>query len=110
MPTGLYRDIVFQKTKNFYHYHFISIIRWALLILQIMIGAVLTALGALSTTTKIPITVLAAINTVAAGVLALLHNSSVPERLLNNKHEYSTVEDYVKVCWLSAPVLEYPLN
>ncbi|EOO03096.1 putative c6 transcription protein [Phaeoacremonium minimum UCRPA7] len=96
MPNGLYKDVVFEKTKNFYHFHMIYTTQWILLILQIMLGAVLTALGAISMKDKIPITALAAINTVAAGVLALMHSSGVPDRLLRNKNEYSNVVDYVK--------------
>ena len=105
MPNGLYKDVVFEKTKNFYHFHMIYTIQWILLILQIMLGAVLTALGAISMKDKIPITVLAAINTVAAGVLALMHSSGVPDRLLRNKNEYSNVVDYVKVRKLASSYL-----
>jgi hypothetical protein len=93
LPEGLYRDTVMQKTKNYYQYHVLACIRWTLMISQIILGAILTALGSLSNTNGTPITLLAALNTVDAGLLALMHNSGIPERYRNNRVEFSKVED-----------------
>lgn len=68
MPEGLYRDVVFQRSKYFIKYQILSTLRWVLMVLQIVLGAILTALGSVSNHNGIPITVLAAINTVNAGV------------------------------------------
>ncbi|CCC06989.1 unnamed protein product [Sordaria macrospora k-hell] len=74
MPEGLYRDIV--------------------------LGAVLTALGAWGGSegvgTGTPITILAAVNTTIAGLLALMHNSGLPDRLRLNKVEFEQVADHLK--------------
>ncbi|KAK4647134.1 uncharacterized protein QC761_122810 [Podospora bellae-mahoneyi] len=96
LPEGLYRDIVTQRTKYFYSYHILSVLRWLLMLLQIILGAVLTALGSFQTTDGTPVTVLAAINTVDAGILALMHNSGLPDRYRLDKVEFVKVEDFLK--------------
>ncbi|KAI6750937.1 hypothetical protein HG530_014387 [Fusarium avenaceum] len=96
LPPGLYRDTVYKRTMSFYMYKFASIIRWIFLILQLMIGASLTALGGMSTRDGTPITVLGASNTVIAGLLALLHNSGVPDRYRYDKAEFERVEDHIR--------------
>lgn len=95
LPQGLYRDTVTEKTKNLYQYHILSILRWVLMISQIIIGAILTALSSLSNSSGTPITVLAAVNTVNAGLLALMHNTGIPERYRYNCVEFSKVEDAI---------------
>jgi hypothetical protein len=66
--------------------------------MQVTIGAVLTALGSLPRREPTPITSLAAVNTVSAGVLGLLHNSGLPDRYRMDKAQFSHVEDFIKVC------------
>lgn len=101
MPEGLYRDVIYQRTHYFCSYHIFSIMRWVLMILQIVLGAVLTALGAWGGSegvgTGTPITILAAVNTTVAGLLALMHNSGLPDRLRLNKVEFEQVADHLKV-------------
>ncbi|KAM0225210.1 hypothetical protein ACHAQD_001142 [Fusarium lateritium] len=96
LPPGLYRDTVYNRTMSFYMFQFASAIRWIFLILQLMIGASLTALGGMSTRDGTPITVLGASNTVIAGLLALLHNSGVPDRYGYDKAEFERVEDHIR--------------
>ena len=75
LPDGLYKDVIFQRSKYFIKYQLLSTLRWFLMICQIVLGAVLTALGSMSSHEGIPITTLAAINTVEAGVSALSSSS-----------------------------------
>jgi hypothetical protein len=96
MPRGLYKDVVIQRTKCFYLFHISSIFRWTLLILQILIGASLTALGPSSGDNSLAITILGAANTVVAGLLALMHNSGLPDRFRYDMQEYERVEDYIR--------------
>ncbi|KND88776.1 hypothetical protein TOPH_06613 [Tolypocladium ophioglossoides CBS 100239] len=96
MPTGLYRDIVSQRTKFYYMFHGISIIRWTLMVLQLLIGATLTSLGAMSMTDGTPITALGAANTVIAGFLALMHNSGLPDRYRHDMMQFEELEDHIK--------------
>lgn len=64
--------------------------------LQLCISATLTALGSMAARDGTPITVLGAINTVAAGVLAFLHNSGLPDRYRYDMNEFKEVEDHIK--------------
>ncbi|KAF9870347.1 hypothetical protein CkaCkLH20_12194 [Colletotrichum karsti] len=96
IPHGLYRDVIWMRTKYFYFYHGMSTIRWFGYILQIILGAVLTAIGSISFKDGTPITVIAATNTVNAGILALLHNSGLPDRYRSDQAEFSDVEDHIK--------------
>jgi hypothetical protein len=49
------------------------------IVLQLLLGATLTALGSISAKHGLAIVILAASNTVNAGVMALLHNSGLRE-------------------------------
>lgn len=60
-----------------------------------LLGAAITALAS-SSTTKTTITILAAANTVNAGLLALMHNSGIPDRYKNDWTEYERVELFMK--------------
>lgn len=96
MPRGLYKDVVSRRATCFYLFHCTSILRWLLMILQLVIGATLTAIGSLSIRDGTPITVLGAANTVIAGLLALLHNSGLPDRYRHDMAEFEEVEDHIK--------------
>lgn len=103
LPDGLYKDVITHRSKYFILYHLISTLRWFLLILQIVLGAILTALGSVQGNLNTPITVLAALNTVAAGLLALMHNSGLPDRYRLDKVEFMKVEDSLKVWFYCIP-------
>ena len=96
MPDGLYRRVVARRFKFRFMYHSTSILKWTLMILQIILGAVLTALGSVSLKDGIPITVLAANQTVISGLLALMHNSGIPERYRSNEAEFENVESHLR--------------
>ncbi|KAF4332638.1 c6 transcription factor [Fusarium beomiforme] len=95
LPPGLYRDCVYRRTVSSYSFHFIGFVRAILFVLQLMIGASITALssGGVDDTA---ITILAASNTVIAGLLALLHNSGIPDRYRYDKVEFEKVEDHIR--------------
>lgn len=65
------------------------------LVLQLVLGASLTALGAADKNKSTAITVLAAANTVNAGFIALMHNSGIPTRYRNDMDEWARVEIYM---------------
>jgi SMODS and SLOG-associating 2TM effector domain len=96
LPDGLYKDVVLQRTKYWYVYHVLSIVRLVGMTLQLFIGAILTALGSMSKENGTAITILAAANTIQAGILALMHNSGLPDRYRSNREELQEVEDYLK--------------
>lgn len=96
MPRGLYRDIVKCKARVKYTFHTVSFIRWALMVSQLLIGATVTSLGSMSLTSGISITTLGALNTVIAGLLALLHNSGLPDRYRYDMAQFEELEDHIK--------------
>ncbi|KAK4143377.1 uncharacterized protein C8A04DRAFT_37569 [Dichotomopilus funicola] len=96
LPDGLYKDVVKQRTKYSFAFGTLSVVHWHLMILQVMLGAVLTALGSTPKRESTPITALAAVNTVGAGLIALLHNSGLPDRYRMDKAQFVEVEDYIR--------------
>lgn len=96
MPRGLYKDVVYHRVRCFYFFHAASIIRWGLMVLQLLVGATLTAIGSLSFREGTTITVLGAVNTATAGFLALLHNSGLPDRYRNDMVGFDEVEDHIR--------------
>ncbi|KAM0431916.1 hypothetical protein ACHAPT_005169 [Fusarium lateritium] len=96
LPPGLYADVIRRRSLCFYFFHLASTVRWGLLVAQLVLGASLTALGAFSFANGISITVLGAANTVIAGLLALLHNSGLPDRYRYDMAEFEEVEDHIK--------------
>ncbi|KAF4637923.1 hypothetical protein G7Y89_g146 [Cudoniella acicularis] len=96
LDQGLYRTALTACTKNKYKFYITASIYNTCLILQLVLGAVLTGLGASSAgSNHTAITILAAANTVNAGLVALLHNSGLPARIRNDWVEYQKV-----VLWL----------
>ncbi|KAI0406825.1 hypothetical protein F4802DRAFT_612978 [Xylaria palmicola] len=93
---GLYSDILYEKTKFNYYYHALCVIAWVLMLLQLALSAILTALGATSSSNGTPITIIAAVNTSVAGILALLHNSGLPDRYRWNRNEFYKLEEHLK--------------
>ncbi|KAK3307491.1 uncharacterized protein B0T15DRAFT_530381 [Chaetomium strumarium] len=96
LPDGLYRDIVTHRFKYSVGFQLLNSLHWSMLVLQVTLGAILTALGSLPQREAAPITALAAVNTVSAGLLGLLHNSGLPDRYRMDKAEFIQVEDFVK--------------
>ena len=97
MPEGLYRDVVGQRAKYALGFQLLSALRWSLLVLQVMVGAALTALGSLSLQRGVLITALGAVSTVGAGVVGLMHNSGLPDRYRMDRAQFVQVEDFIRV-------------
>lgn len=66
------------------------------MILQLFIGATLTALGPQAFQDGTPITILGALNTIIAGLLALIHNSGLPDRYRHNMIEFEELVDHIR--------------
>ncbi|KAK8042768.1 hypothetical protein PG994_013251 [Apiospora phragmitis] len=96
LPDGLYRDVMWEKAKFTYWFHILSTIRWCLMVLQLGLSASLTALGSLSKQDGKPITIIAAICTCIAGILALMHNSGLPDRYRSDRNEFYQTEMHIK--------------
>ena len=69
---------------------------YAALISQILIGALLAALGSLSTLHPAVITILGVLNTSIAGILALMKGQGLPDRLRKDAYEMKKVQDFIE--------------
>jgi hypothetical protein len=96
LPDGLYRDVIRARVGRQYMYYAFSIFFNLSMITQLILGALLTALGARAASNETLITVLAAANTIVAGLLALMHNSGLPNRYQNDWNEFDKVEAYIR--------------
>ncbi|XWW95440.1 hypothetical protein V2A60_003399 [Cordyceps javanica] len=96
MANGLYRDVVRRRSRCMVLFYAATLMQWAFMLLQLCISATLTALGSVAVKDGTPITVLGAVNTVSAGILAFLHNSGIPDRYRKDMEELREVEDHIK--------------
>ncbi|KAH8663540.1 hypothetical protein BGZ60DRAFT_340078, partial [Tricladium varicosporioides] len=96
LPEGLYKDVVRERFRCQYAYYSCSFLFNLSLILQLILGALLTALGSSAKGKDVLITVFAALNTVNAGLLALMHNSGLPDRYQKDWDEFDRVESFMK--------------
>ncbi|CAL3972002.1 unnamed protein product [Diplocarpon coronariae] len=96
LPSGLYRDVIRSRVMSQFQYYFSSFMFTSSLVLQLLLGAALTGIGSTPAGNGTTITMLAAINTVIAGLLALMHNSGLPDRYKNDWTEFDEVEMYLK--------------
>ncbi|CAN8102748.1 unnamed protein product [Discula destructiva] len=95
-PTGMYKAVIEEKVRRRWQH---SAMSWCLNFVhfaQIVIGATLTALGPNARLYTVPITVLGALNTVIAGVLALLKGQGLPERLHKDEMVYERLQEWVE--------------
>lgn len=95
-PTGMYATIKRRKHKRKTQHFIMS---WALNLLhfaQVVIGATLTALGPDAASHAVAITVLGALNTVIAGVLALMKGAGMPEKLHRDEVEFRKLQDWIE--------------
>ncbi|KAJ5282013.1 hypothetical protein N7478_007385 [Penicillium angulare] len=95
--TSNLRRKLIQKRKHLkLQYGISSFVFNFLTMVQVIIGAVITALGPSAADHMVAITVLGAINTSCAGLLALLKGRGLPQRLRGSMIEISKVLDYIQ--------------
>jgi hypothetical protein len=94
---GLYKETLRYRHFSQYKFYAASTLYNFCLIAQLILGAALTSLSASSASQHgTAITVIAAANTVNAGLVALLHNSGLPSRLRNDMVEYEKVQIWME--------------
>lgn len=93
---GIYRAVI--KAKKIKRLQFRAM--WCIVMFchfaQIIIGAALTALGPLATDHGVVITIMGAMNTVIAGVLALVSGQGVPDRIQKDEVGYRRIQDWIE--------------
>ncbi|KAG9249109.1 hypothetical protein BJ878DRAFT_485549 [Calycina marina] len=101
LPDGLFKRILHSRRKSERNYYVCTAIYSTCVVLQVVLGATLTGLGASTSSSNstsyigLALTILAAANTVNAGIVALLHNSGLPGRFRNDWYEFKKVEMHV---------------
>jgi ABC-type multidrug transport system fused ATPase/permease subunit len=84
-----------QETQKFFSHQLYSIIFVLLTIVQLMVGATITALGPLSGKYMVVITILGAVTTVIAGLLAFMEGRGLPQRHRKDLVEIRKVQTYI---------------
>lgn len=91
----LRRKLKTQERHKKSHHQLFSAVFNFLAIVQLVIGATITALGPLANEHMLAITVLGALNTVVAGILALMKGRGLPQRLRNDVAEIRKVLTFI---------------
>ncbi|EPE09043.1 c6 transcription factor [Ophiostoma piceae UAMH 11346] len=96
LATGIYGRILRERRTKTLQYNVLSTFVNTCHVVQILIGASLTALGPEAATHTTAITALGATNTILAGVFALLKGQGLPDRLHKDAIEYRRVQDWIE--------------
>ena len=91
---GYYICAIEEEWKAFIGYEISNVWINAVYILQIFIAATITALAAYETH-RVAVTVLGAINTVLAGLVAYFKGMGLPNRLRKARDQYQHVKEYI---------------
>ncbi|KAK4444904.1 hypothetical protein QBC34DRAFT_429502 [Podospora aff. communis PSN243] len=94
--TGMYAATLQAQRHKQMMYTLIQVMVYTSHFMQIIVGASLTALGPTAGEHTITITILGALNTVIAGVLALVKGQGLPERLRQDKAEFRKLQDWIE--------------
>lgn len=94
--THIREKLISQERHQRAQYHLFNTLFNLLTIAQVIIGAAITALGPLGDQHMLAITILGALNTSIAGLLALLKGRGLPQRLRRNMSELSKVIDHIE--------------
>lgn len=94
MRNGLYARILSKYDYINRNYRIFDVLTYALLVLQLLLGAVFIVLGSVTgmCTTNISIAILGALSTVAAGALALMKGQGLPNRLHQMRDDLHNVK------------------
>ncbi|KAJ8127568.1 hypothetical protein O1611_g6068 [Lasiodiplodia mahajangana] len=93
---GIYRTVIETQTRMIIQHALLQAFLYFVYFTQIIIGAALTALGATSAQNQTVITILGALNTVLAGVLALIKGSGQPQKLGKDRIGYRRLQDWIE--------------
>lgn len=106
VPGGLYKKVIKSRKDAQWMYRVVATFYNSCIILQLILGATLTALGPSDNKRSTAITIIAAANTVTAGIIALMHNSGLPNRFRNDWNEFLKVELFMMELMQSGAVNE----
>ncbi|KAI1136856.1 hypothetical protein F5Y05DRAFT_404996 [Hypoxylon sp. FL0543] len=93
---GIYKSVIETQQKKGVQHALLEAFLYLCYFAQIVIGAALTAVGPNSGRYQDLITVLGAVNTVLAGVLALIKGSGQPQRLEKDRVGFRRLQDWIE--------------
>ncbi|PSR77871.1 hypothetical protein BD289DRAFT_444719 [Coniella lustricola] len=93
---GIYRSVIRNQRNRQFTHHLLGVILYGCHFLQIVFAAFLTALGPNAKAHELLITVLGAVNTITAGVLAVLKGSGMLERLAKDEAEFKKLQAWIE--------------
>lgn len=93
---GIYRTVILQERRKKRMHHAVSGMVWACHGTQIVVGATLTCLGLKANAFPTTITVLGAVNTVVASILALVKGRSLPEKLGQTEADFRQLKVWIE--------------
>ncbi|KAK9419985.1 putative SMODS and SLOG-associating 2TM effector domain-containing protein [Seiridium unicorne] len=94
--TGIYKLVLDAQTSKHLQHDLMTALQYVLYLSQIVVGAALTALGPTASSYTLQITILGAVNTIVAGVLALIKGSGQPQRLGKDQMGYRKLQDWIE--------------
>lgn len=92
---GIYTRIIKAEKKSAFNYKVFHLLINTCLAVQVIFGAILTALGASDGSRK-AVTAFGAIGTIMAGILAYLKGSGLPNRLKYDEDEWRKIREHIE--------------
>ncbi|KAH7118562.1 hypothetical protein B0J13DRAFT_599732 [Dactylonectria estremocensis] len=92
---GIYTRVIIAEKKAASRYKIFHLLINTCLAVQVIFGAILTALGASKGSSR-AVTAFGAINTIMAGILAYLKGSGLPNRLKYNEDEWKKLREHIE--------------
>jgi hypothetical protein len=93
---GIYAAVLRARHRKSWQHFLLSMLVYICHFAQIIIGAALTALGPLASHHGVIITVLGALNTTLAGLLALFSGQGLPDRVRKDEIEFRKIQDWIE--------------
>ncbi|KAK7932652.1 hypothetical protein PG985_003364 [Apiospora marii] len=93
---GIYRSVIVEASHKHTLYTVMMVLLYLCYFAQVVIGAALTALGSVAARYSTTITVLGALNTALAGVLALIRSSGQPQKLGKDQVGFRKLQDWIE--------------
>lgn len=93
---GIYAATIAARDRYRIYRILVTVLLYTCHAVQLVIGAVLTALGPSAGTHRRSITVLGAINTAVAGVLTLMKSKGLPEKLRRDEIGFRRLQDWME--------------
>ncbi|KAI0018396.1 hypothetical protein F4780DRAFT_751386 [Xylariomycetidae sp. FL0641] len=94
--TGIYKHVIEIQTRKRTQHITLEVLLYFTYFAQIIIGAALTSLGPTAAKYETIITIMGAVNTVLAGILALVKGSGQPQKVGKDRIAYRRLQDWIE--------------